>query len=106
MTRQAWFIAAAAFFLVAGVIGGLFSYTGLETANKWSSVISMFLALASFTLSALFFRQSTVRKSLTAPTSSSKYDSKIYGARDVSIGDNQEHNTTVTHKTPRRAADN
>jgi len=61
MIRRAPFIAAGAFFLIAGVIGGFFSYTGLDAANRWSSVISMFLALASFVLSALLFRQSTVR---------------------------------------------
>lgn len=106
MIRRAPFIAAGAFFLIAGVIGGFFSYTGLDTANKWSSVISMFLALASFALSALLFRQSIVRGSPTAPASNAalppKYNTKIRGANKVTLGDNQKHKTTVINETRRR----
>lgn len=112
MTR-AWFIATGAFFLIAGVIGGFFSYAGLDTANKWSSVISMFLALASFALSALLFRQSTVRGSQTASASNAapslKYGPIINNrTKHLYIGDNQTHNMTVVNKfirfirTPRR----
>jgi len=104
MIRRAPFIAAGAFFLIAGVIGGFFSYTGLDAANRWSSVISMFLALASFVLSALLFRQSTVKGSPTAPApeanSLSKYQITNHYPKHVFIGDNPTHNTTmITERT-------
>jgi len=101
MIQRAPFIAAGAFFLIAGVIGGFFSYTGLDTANKWSSVISMFLTLASFALSALLFRQSTVSGTPTAPAeaaSSSKYSITNIRPKRLSIGDYQIHITTVINK--------
>ena len=74
MTRRARFTAAAAFFLIAGTISGFFSYTGLEAANKWSSIISMFLALASFTLSALLCHQSIARRPPIPPASRAPAD--------------------------------
>lgn len=73
------------------MIGGFFSYTGLDTATKWSSVIGMFVALATFALSVLLFRQSEA-------ASSSKYTTTIYGAEHVSIGPNQSHITKVIKK--------
>ncbi|MGH4010016.1 MAG: hypothetical protein ACRDTH_18000 [Pseudonocardiaceae bacterium] len=105
MTR-AWFIAAGAFFLIAGVIGGFFFYVGLDAANKWSSVISMFLVLASFALSALLFRQSTVRGfqpvSASNAASRSKYGPIINKrTKYLYIGDNQTHNITVINKVSR-----
>jgi len=99
MTRRAWFIAVAAFFLIASTISGFFSYAGLEVANKWSSVISMFLALASFTLSALLCHQSIARwppippAPKTAP--SSKYSATTYGNELLRTGNNQTHNAII-----------
>lgn len=99
MTRRAQFIAAAAFFLGASAISGFFSYTGLEAANKWSSIISMFLVLASFTLSALLFQQSIARGSPIPPAPktapSSKHSTTIYDNERPCMGDNQTHNTNI-----------
>jgi hypothetical protein len=67
MTRRARLIAAAAFFLTASALGGFFSCAGLEAANKWSSIISTFVALASLTLSTLLFQQVTTRGPHTPP---------------------------------------
>lgn len=96
------FITTGAFFLIAGVIGGFFSYIGLDQANKWSSIISLFIALASFALSALLFRQSTVRGSSTAPApeaaSQSKYDITNYRPKYQFNGDKQTHNIKVINK--------
>jgi hypothetical protein len=99
MTRRARFIAAAAFFLIASAISGFFSDTGLEAANKWSSIISMFLALASFTLSALLFQQSAARGSPIPPAPktapSPKHSTAIYDKERMRMGDNQTHNTII-----------
>jgi hypothetical protein len=97
VTQRTRFIMAAAFFLVAGVIGAFFSYAGLDAANKWSSVISMFLALASFVLSTLLFRQSTaVASSIpSTPGTASKYSIINDRTGNLSIGDHQKHNTTI-----------
>lgn len=99
MTRRARFIAAAAFFLGASAISGFFSRTGLEAANKWSSVISLFLALASFTLSALLFQQSIARGSHIPPAPKtappSKHSATICEDERLCMGDNRTHNTIV-----------
>ncbi len=99
MTRRARFIAAATFFLTASTISGFFSCAGLEVANKWSSIISMFLALASFTLSALLCHQSIARwppippAPKTAP--SSRYSTTAYVNELLRTGNNQTHNTII-----------
>jgi hypothetical protein len=99
MTRRAWCIAAVAFFLIASTISGFFSYASLEIANKWSGIISMFLTLASFTLSALLCHQSTARRPPVPPapktTPSSEYSATPYGNELLHTGNNQAHNTIV-----------
>lgn len=99
MTRRARFVAAAAFVLIAGTISGFFSYAGLEVANKWSSIISMFLALASFMLSALLCHQSTARRPPIPPTPktapSPRYSTTTYGNELLHAGNNQTHNTII-----------
>lgn len=100
MERRRAFIAAGMFFLVATVAGVLFSYTGLDNADKWSSIISMLLSFASLLLAVESFRQSRVEPGepppaklstatplATTPAPAPKYSVKTYSTENQYIGD-------------------